>query len=76
MAKWVKNLLAMKETWVQSLDKEDPQEKEMATHCSILAWKVPRTEELDRLSSWGCRLGHDLVTANTNMPIILMALII
>ena len=35
----------MKETWVQSLDKEDPLEKEMATHSSILAWEIPRTEK-------------------------------
>ena len=36
----------MQETWVQSLGQEDPLEKEMATHSSILAWKIPRTEEL------------------------------
>ena len=35
----------MQETWVQSLGQEDPLEKEMATHSSILAWKIPRTEE-------------------------------
>ena len=41
----VKNLPAMQETWVQSLGQEDPLEKEMATHSSILAWKSPWTEE-------------------------------
>ena len=41
----VKNLPAMQETWVQSLDWEDPLEKEMATHSSILAWEIPWTEE-------------------------------
>ena len=41
MAKPVKNLPAMHETWVGSLGQEDPQEKEMATHSSILAWRIP-----------------------------------
>ena len=41
----VKNPPAMWETWVRSLGQEDPLEKEMATHSSILAWKIPRTEE-------------------------------
>ena len=41
VAQMVKNLLAMKETWVQSLSWEDPLEKEMATHSSILAWTIP-----------------------------------
>ena len=41
----VKNLPAMQETCVQSLGQEDPLEKEMATHSSILAWRIPRTEE-------------------------------
>ena len=40
----VKSLPAMLETWVQSLGQEDPLEKEIATHSSILAWKIPRTE--------------------------------
>ena len=40
-----KNLLAMRETWVQSLGGEDPLEKEMATHSSILAWRIPWTED-------------------------------
>ena len=45
MAQRVKSLLAMQETWVRSLDQADPLEKKMATHPSILAWKIPWTEE-------------------------------
>ena len=54
----VKNLSAMQETWVQSLDQEDPLEKEMATHSSILAWRIPRTEESGRLLSMGVTKSH------------------
>ena len=50
----------MQETWVQSLDWEDPFEKEMATHSSILAWEIPWTEEPGRPQSMGSRrVGHD-----------------
>ena len=49
----VKRLPAMQETWVQSLGREDPLEKEMATHSSILAWKIPWTEETGGLQSMG-----------------------
>jgi len=49
----VKNLLAMQETWVQVLGQEDPLEKEMATHSSILAWRIPWTEEPGGLQSVG-----------------------
>ena len=45
VAQLVNNLPAMQETWVRSLGPEDPLEKEMATHSSILAWKIPWTEE-------------------------------
>ena len=45
MAQTVKNLLAMQETWVLSLGLEDPLEEGMATHSSILAWRIPWTEE-------------------------------
>ena len=59
MAQWVKNLPAMQETQemqVQSLGWEDLLEKEMVTYCSILAWRIPRTEEPGRLySPWCCR---------------------
>ena len=47
----VKNLPAMQETRVRSLGQEDPMEEEMATHSSILAWRIPWTEESDRLQS-------------------------
>ena len=53
MAQLVKNLPAMQETWVRSLVREDPLEKEMATHSSILAWKTPWIEEPGRLQSMG-----------------------
>ena len=49
VAQIVKSLLALQETWVWSLGREDPLEKGMATHSSILAWEIPRTEEPDRL---------------------------
>ena len=49
IAQLVKNLLVLQETWVQFLGLEDPLEKEMATHSSILAWRIPWTEELGRL---------------------------
>ena len=49
----VKHLLATRETWVQSLGQEDLLEKEMATHSSILAWKIPWTEEPGELQSMG-----------------------
>ena len=56
----VKHLPVMRETWVQSLGWEDLLEKEMATHSSTLAWKIPRTEEPGRLQSMGWqRIGHD-----------------
>ena len=51
MAQTVKRLSAMLETQVRSLDWEDPLEKEMATHSSILAWRIPRTEEPGELQS-------------------------
>ena len=49
----VKNLPALQGTWVQSVGWEDPLEKGMAPHSSILAWRIPRTEEPDRLLSMG-----------------------
>ena len=51
----LKRLPAMWETWVQSLGREDPLEKEMATHSSILAWRIPWTEELGGLQSTGLK---------------------
>ena len=59
----VKDLLATWATWVQFLGWEDPLEKGMATHSSILAWRTPWTEELGRLQSMGWqRVGHDWAT--------------
>ena len=56
----VKNLPAMQETWVQSLGQEDPLEKRMATHSSILAWRIPWTVEPGGLQSLGLqRVGQD-----------------
>ena len=60
VAQRLKRLPAMWETWVQSLGREDPLEKEMATHSSIVAWRIPWTEEPGRLQSMGSqRVGHD-----------------
>ena len=53
MAQAVKNLPAMQKTWVQSMGQEDPLEKEMAIHSSILTWEIPWTEEPGRLRSMG-----------------------
>ena len=66
MAQWVKNLPEMQETqetWVQYLYWEDPLEEEMATHSSILAWRIPWTEDSGGLQSMGLqRAGHDWAT--------------
>ena len=51
----LKRLPAMGETWVQSLDQEDPLEEGMATDSSVLAWRLPWTEELGGLHPWGCK---------------------
>ena len=64
LAQMVKRLPAVRETQVRSLDWEDPLEKEMATHFSTLAWKIPQTEEPGRLQSMGSqRVGHDWATS-------------
>ena len=54
----VENLPAMLETWVRVLGREDPPEKEMATHSSILAWEIPWMAELGRLQSMGLQESH------------------
>ena len=60
VAQTVKRLTAMQETWIRSLGWEDPLKEEMATHSSILAWKIPWTEEPCRLQPMGLqRVGHD-----------------
>ena len=56
----VKNLPTMQETWVRSLGQEDPLEKGMATHSSILAWRIPWTEESGELQSMESQgVGHN-----------------
>ena len=68
VAQLVKNLPAMWETWVRSLGWEDPLEKEMAIHSSILAWRIPWTEEPGGLQSMGLqRVGHDWTTKHTRI---------
>ena len=60
VAQMVKRLSTMQETWVRSLGWEDPLEKEMATHSSTFAWKIPWMEEPGRLQSTGLqRVGHN-----------------
>ena len=60
VAQRLKRLSAMQETWIRSLGREDPLEKEMAIHSSTIAWKIPWTEEPSRLQSMGSqRFGHD-----------------
>ena len=60
VAQAVKNLPAVQKTWVRSLGREDALEKEMATHSSILAWRILWTEKPGRLQSMGWqRVGHD-----------------
>ena len=64
MAQRLKHLPPMWETQVRSLGQEDPLEKEMAIHCSILAWRIPWMEKLSRLQSTGSqRVGHDWATS-------------
>ena len=66
MSQGVKNLPALQETWVRFLGWEDPLEKEMATHSSILAWEIPWTEEPGRLQSMRLqRVGPDLAAEAT-----------
>ena len=64
VAQMVKHLLALRETWVWLLGREDLLEKEMATHSSILAWRIPWMEEPGRLQFIGSeRVGHDWATS-------------
>ena len=59
MAQIIKNLPAMQEAWVPSLGREDPLEKEMAIHSSILVWRIPWTEEPGGLQFMGLQVGND-----------------
>ena len=64
VAQRLKHLSAMWDTWVRSLGQEDPLEKEMATHSSILAWRIPWMEEPGRLQSMGLqRVGYNSATS-------------
>ena len=66
VAQMVKSLPAVWKTWIQSLGQEDPLEKEIATHSSILDWKIPWKEEPGRLQSMGLkRVGHKRMTSVT-----------
>ena len=53
MAQWYRICLPLQEMWVQTLGWEDPLEEDMATHSSILAWRIPRSEEAGGYSPWG-----------------------
>ena len=69
----VKNPPAIHETWIQSLSQEDPLEKGMVTHCSILAWRIPWTEEPVGYSPWG-RIEMDLTERQTLSLFLVLAL--
>ena len=76
MAQIIKNLPATRETWVQSLGWEDPLEKGMATHSSILAWRIPRTEDSGRLQSMESqRIRHDLAARHTQSAIWVLSIL-
>ena len=67
MAHRLKCLPAMRETWIQSLGQEDPMEKEMATHSSTLAWRIPWTDEPGGLQSTGSqRVRHNTPTLSNS----------
>ena len=73
VAQMVKNVPEMQETWVQFLDQEEPLEKGMATHSSILAWRIPWTEEPGGLQSMGSqRVRQDWAVTNTKHEEIVM----
>ena len=73
VAQSVKNLLAVQETWVRSLGWEDPLEKKMATHSSIIAWKISWTEKPGELQSMGSQtVGHNWATNTYLLTIFLM----
>ena len=67
VAQIVKRLPTMWETWVRSLGREDPLEKEMATHSSILAWKIPWTEEPGGLQSMGSQKSQTQLSDFTSL---------
>ena len=70
MAQTIKNLPAMQEIWARSLSGEDPLKEEMATYSSILAWRIPWTEEPGRLQSVGWqRIRHDYAHTGTILKV-------
>ena len=70
VAQWKRIHLPMQETWVPLLDREDPLEKDMATHSSTLAWKIPWTEEpVSQLSMESQRVRHNLASDETKQTI-------
>ena len=62
VAQMIRNLPAVQETWVQSLGRKDPLQKEMAARSSLLAWEIPCVRSLVDYSPQGCRVGHNLAT--------------
>ena len=74
IAQSVENLPAVQETQVQSLDQEDPLEKEMATHSSILAWKIPWTEKPGGLQSMGSQRARHNWATDTSQRILELTL--
>ena len=71
-----KNLLAMQETGIQSLGWEDPLEKEMTTHSSILAWEIPWTEEPGVLQSMGCKESDTTARLTLYFPLLNIIVVI
>ena len=65
----VKNLPAVQETWVPSLGWKDPMEKGMATHFSMLVWRIPWTEEPGRIQSMGLQRAQDTIVQLTLLPL-------
>ena len=77
VAQRLKHLPPMRETWVRSLGQEDPLEKEMAIHSSILAWRIPWMEKPSRLQSTGLqRVGHNWATSSYLCPLPPVSLIL
>ena len=70
MAQSVKNPPATQETWVQSLSQEDPLKKEMATHSSVPAWKIPWTKETGRLQSIGLQRVRHYEATSLSFPLL------
>ena len=70
----IKNLPAMRETWSSSLGWEYPLEEDIATHSSILAWRIPWTEEAGGLQSmWLQRVGQDQATKHSTASVLLLS---